>query len=451
MTLLVSIVAFLIAISVIVSFHELGHFWTARVLGVKVLRYSIGFGRPIWRRLGKDGTEYVIAMIPLGGYVKMLDEREGSVEDRDLGCAFNRQSLSVRSAIVAAGPVFNFILALVLYYLMFILGVSGTRPIVGEVLANSVAEQAGVVAGDRFVAVSGREVGNWQQTLFSLLDVGFREQSFAVTMERDGSVAELVFDVENINLLKNNDLLTQLGIQPQALQWDAVVGKVLVGTAAEQAYLRAGDRVVSIAGEVVGDWPSLVRIVRAHPGQEVTVGIERSGDYLEETVRIATVEREGREVGYLGVLPQPPAAEAVEKHRSFVRYGLLDSAVLAFEKTWQVTVLTFRIIYRLLTASASLDNISGPVGIAEYAGLSLLQGAGAFLGLLAMLSISIGILNLLPIPLLDGGHLLYYLIEAVKGSPVSIQGQLLGQRIGIFLLGCLLIVVLYNDLDRLIN
>ena len=382
MSLLVSLLAFIIAIGVIVSFHEFGHFWVARRLGVKVLRYSIGFGKPLWRRPGNDGTEYMIAAIPLGGYVKMLDEREGSVEPHELHRAFNRKPLKVRAAIVAAGPAFNFILAFLLYYLMFMVGVSGFKPVVGEVAAGSVAERAGIVPGDQFIQVEGEPVRSWRQTLFAVFDAGLRQSSFEVTMvsEADDVARRAVLDVAGVNLLEDDDLFGRLGITPRRLEREAVIGEVLPDSGAARAQLREGDRIVSFAGRRVENWTGLVRLTQAYPGQRVAVGVVRDDTRFDVDVEVGTVERDGDVVGYLGVTARPPSKEIRERRRSFVRYGPVSSLQLAFDRTWDISVLTVRILKRLLFGQASLENISGPVGIAEFAGFSLLQGLGAFLG-----------------------------------------------------------------------
>ena len=450
MTLLTSIVAFIIAVGVIVSFHEFGHFWVARRLGVKVLRYSIGFGRPLWRKLGGDGTEYVVAAIPLGGYVRMLDEREAPVAPEQLHRAFNRKPLASRAAIVAAGPVFNFILALLLYYLMFMVGVNGIKPIIGEVTSNSVAEQAGIVAGDQLAEIAGTEVESWQQALFALLDVSFKGSSFELmVVDFKGAGRQLVMHTGNLDPLRESDVLGALGLRPYYPQADAVIAKILPTGSAADSPLRVGDHVVSFAGREVRNWAELVRLTQANPGNTVNVIVLRDGEPVEFEMQVGTTRENGRNVGYLGVSAQQPSARERARLRTFVRYGAWDSLSLAAAKTWSVTVLTLKIMKRLLFGEASWSNISGPVGIAEYAGLSLLQGLGAFLGLLALLSVSIGILNLLPVPMLDGGHLLYYLIEFIKGSPVSMQTQVVGQWLGVFMLGGLMVLALYNDFSRL--
>ena len=445
MTLLISIFAFIVAVSVIVSFHEYGHFWTARRFGVKVLRYSIGFGRPLWRRRGQDGTEYMVAAIPLGGYVKMLDEREGPVDGNELHRAFNRKPLHVRTAVVAAGPAFNFILAFLLYYLMFMVGVSGVRPIVGEIAPDGVAARSGIAPGDRFTEIAGEPVESWQQVLLALLDAGFSAPSFGVSVVgADGAERRLVLDTGGVNMLEDDNLLGQLGIEPRVPKVEPVVGEVMSGTGAARADLRPGDRIVSFAGEDVEGWDALVKSVQAHPRERVVLEVVRDGARFDVAVDIGVSRGDG--AGYIGVRPRLPETG---RYVSFVRYGPFESLRLALDKTWQVTALTVGVVKRLLLGGASLGSISGPVGIAEYAGLSLLQGFGTFLGLLALLSVSIGILNLLPVPMLDGGHLLYYLVEFIRGKPLSLRAQLIGQWVGIFMLACLLALALYNDFTRL--
>ena len=453
MNVLVNTSVLILTFGILITFHEFGHFWVARRFGVRVLRFSVGFGKPLWSRIGKDGVEYVIAALPLGGYVKMLDKREGEVAAEEIDREFTSQPLSVRTAIVAAGPLFNFLLAVLLYFSVFIAGVSGVRPIVGEVVPESVSARAGVVPGDEIVAVDGRPVTTWQQALHRLLDSGTSKEQVALGLEGDetGSLRVVTLDLSSVNLLDEQDVLDSLGIVRARPRHKSVIGEVVPGGPAEQGGLKVKDRIVSFDGTPVEYWSELVEEIRIRPGQTVDAVIARDGRLIDMPLTLAESRRQdGSVIGRLGVRLDPdPAVE--QRYLVQVRYEPWEALLKALTKTWDMSVLTLRVIWRMLTGEASLKNISGPLTIAEFAGLSMVAGLGVYAGLLALLSISIGILNLLPVPLLDGGHLLYYAIEFVKGSPVSDATQILGQKIGIVLIAGLMLVAFYNDFYRLLS
>lgn len=452
---LLSIAAFAVAIGVLVTVHEFGHFWVARKMGVKVLRFSIGFGKPLYRKtIGADNTELVIAAIPLGGYVKMLDEREGEVAGDELDRAFNRKSLGARFAIVAAGPVFNFLFAIAAYWLMFVNGVPGLRPVIGEVMPSSYAAQAGFVAGDEILAVDGKPTPSWEAALLGLLDAGLEDQAaFNVTVQRPAgneTVLRVRLD-ESARLLGTGRVLDNFGIKPWRPSWPAVVDRVVSGSPGERAGMQAGDRVISAGDIAIDDWGQWVAYVRSRPGERIPVIIERDGTQLDLVVVPEAVRDDGETVGRIGVYVRVPDTGQHATMRVVVRHGLLAALPAAFGKTWDMSTLTLRTLWKMLTGKASVENLSGPISIARYAGQSAAIGFTSFLGFLAIVSISLGVLNLLPIPILDGGHLLYYMIEFFKGSPVSETTQLVGQRIGIFLLLALMSLAFYNDLARLLG
>ena len=453
MSVLWSLLAFIVAISILVTVHEFGHFWVARRMGVHVLRFSVGFGRPLWRRQAASGTEYVIASIPLGGYVKMLDEREGDVPAERLEEAFNRKPVLRRMAIVAAGPVANFILAIVLYAGMYMIGVQGIRPYVGTVTPGSVAAQAGLKKHDLILAVDGRSVQSWQQARMALLEDALARNSLILRVRAaDGAEVTRDMNVGGLHLLSENaDVLGRMGLSVWRPSMP-VIAKAMSGGAAERAGLQAGDHVVAMNGEKVVSTKAWIQAIQTHPGVPLKLSIERNGDRREVTVTPARRLVDGKARGFIdaqiqGVVP----AAFRDTLRTEVRYGPLEALSQGAQRTWSMTVLTLRVLGRLVVGQASVRNLSGPVTIAEYAGISAAIGLSAFLGFLGIVSVSLGVLNLMPVPVLDGGHLLYQFIELVRGRPLSESAQIVGQKIGLALLGALMALAIYNDLYRLFN
>lgn len=446
-SILSSVFFFVVAIAVLVSIHEFGHFWVARRLGVKVLRFSIGFGKPLWiTKRGPDETEYVVAAIPLGGYVRMLDEREGPVREEELHRAFNRQTVAKRSAIVVAGPLFNFLLAVIAYWVIFVIGVPGIKPIVGAVAQGSIAEQSGVKLGDVVVAVDGEQAESWRAVMLLMLEKSLTQDSIELRV-RDASASERTYKLDLSSVkeeIQKGDALHTLGIDPALPHMPAVIGTLEPGQAAEQAGLKVGDSIVKVDGKPVAGWEAWVDYVRAHPEQDMFVEIERAGERLPLTIR----PRKEGDIGRIGagvrLLQQVP-----EEFRSELRYPPARALLEALEKTWDTSLFTARMLGGMVLGQVSISNISGPISIARYASDSASAGLISFLSFLAIISISLGVLNLMPIPLLDGGHLLYYLVEAVKGSPLSEAAQLMGQRIGVALLVLLMMVAFYNDVLHL--
>ena len=453
MGILSSLFFFVVAIALLIAIHEYGHFWVARKLGVKVLRYSIGFGKPLWMmRRGPDQTEYVVAAVPLGGYVRMLDEREGEVAEHERHRAFNRQSVGKRFAIVSAGPLSNFLLAIVLYWLVFVIGVTALKPIVGEVVPGSVAALGGFATGDVITEVGDERTDNWQGVVLALLDNALDENAVQITVHDAAGVEKRrSLDVRSVEKeLKQGNILEILGITPMRPVVQAVIGGLEAGGAAEQAGMKVGDRVVSCAGRSVADWEAWVNCVRDHAGQDIAVEVERDGARLMLNVQPRPVKTEEGEHGHVGAAVSLPKGE-VSELLSVTRYSPLEALAKAGGKTWDMSVLTLRMLWGMVDGRISVSNISGPISIAKYAGYSAHVGVTAFLTFLAVVSLSLGVLNLLPIPVLDGGHLFYYLIEIVKGSPLSDEAQALGQRIGIAALLMLMALAVYNDLAQLVE
>ena len=448
-----SALALIVTLGLLIAFHEFGHFWTARKLGVKVLRFSVGFGKPLWKKTyGPDQTEYVLAAFPLGGYVKMLDEREGDVAEEELHRAFNRKSVWRRFAIVAAGPIFNFIFAIFAFWLMYLIGVPGVAPIVGEVTPKSAAAVAGFQSGDRIIEINGLKTPTWSVARFNLLDASLDtdEVSFQVQGE-SGQTHTLQISVADISSeIKQKQLLTHLGLAPVRPVLPAVLGQLSPDGPAELAGLKAGDRILRVNDQRISDWMAVVTFVRAHPGQEIQFEIERDGLPQTISVKAATLETDAGTIGRIGAAPLP-AGPLPPELLAREEYPVFESLAVAVAKTWQLSSLTLRMIGKMIVGEVSVKNLSGPITIATYAGYTASIGFTAFLYFLAVVSISLGVLNLLPVPMLDGGHLMYYLVEMVKGSPVSDGLQLKMQQVGIAFLLVLMSLALYNDVMRLVG
>ena len=449
---LFSAAAFVLALGVLITVHEFGHFWVARRLGVKVLRFSVGFGRPLWRRIGRvDGTEYVVAAVPLGGYVRMLDEREGDVPAAEAHRAFNRQSLRVRSAIVAAGPLFNFAFAILAYWLVFVSGDVGTRPIVGTVTAGSPAAAAGFRPGEVVQRVNGEDTPTWETVVYELLAAGVSRVPARMEVQTTDGGAELRSLAVDalLDLGEQRDALGTLGLTPERPILAPVIGEVIAGEAAERAGLRPGDRLVAVDGEPIADWPAWVEYVQGRPGRTLRLDFQRDGLAMATELVPAGVDRNGTLVGRIGAAVSLDS-DLMERYRAEVRYGPVEALGVAVRKTWDLSVLTLRVVWKMVIGEASVNNLSGPISIAQSAGQSASVGLVQFLKFLALVSVSLGVLNLLPVPVLDGGHLAFFAVEAIKGGPLSEAAQALGQRIGLALLIGLMALVLYLDLVRLL-
>lgn len=449
--ILFSVLAYLVTLGVLVSVHEYGHFWVARKLGVKVLRFSLGFGKPLYtRHFGADHIEFTVGSIPLGGYVKMLDEREGPVATHEQHRAFNRQSLGVRTAVVAAGPLANFAFAIVAFWLMFMYGVSGVAPILGEVTAGSPAERAGLAVGDRLVQVDGLSTPTWEAALHALVDRVIDGGTISISAQSPlADPRELTLDLSSLSIddVGRGALLDRLGFAPEQVHIPPILGEVLPNGAAAAAGLQTGDEVLRVDDVAIADFNTLVKTIQGAPNQALALSIRRGESELTVTVTPALVEEGGQRIGRIGA-SYAPTAVVDERLLDVERYGPFAALQRAFEKTASITSMTLRVMGRMVVGEASVKNLSGPISIAEFAGRSALYGLAPFIGFLAAVSISLGVLNLLPIPPLDGGHLLNYLVEFVLGKPLSEASQLRLLQLGLGLLMALTVIALSNDIAR---
>jgi regulator of sigma E protease len=450
MSMLHTLLATLITLGLLVTIHEWGHFWVARRCGVKVLRFSVGFGKPLWSRRDRQGTEYVVAAIPLGGYVRMLDEREEAVPEALRSQAFNNQPLWARSAIVAAGPLVNLLFAVLAYWFMYVSGVNTVVPVIGQVLKDTPAYHAGVEPGGEVVGLDDDALHSWEELNLRLVShIGESRTLSLRVLYPDGATPvtyPLQLDGWQVDVERESPLRA-LGLRPFQPPIPAILGQLLPDGRAAAAGLQSGDHVLSINGEPVTDWMALVERVQASAGQALQVTVERSGRRLDIELTPERRDSEAGSIGYIGAGVQAVSWPA-ELERT-LRYGPVDALGVALSKTGQMIGLTLESIWKMLEGVISVKNLSGPITIAKVAGASAASGLESFVSFLAYLSISLGVLNLLPIPMLDGGHLFYYGLEALRGKPVSERVQVFGLRIGMALLFTLMAVAIVNDLLRL--
>ncbi|QJI17430.1 MULTISPECIES: sigma E protease regulator RseP [unclassified Pseudomonas] len=450
MSALYMIVGTLVALGVLVTFHEFGHFWVARRCGVKVLRFSVGFGMPLLRWHDRRGTEFVIAAIPLGGYVKMLDEREGEVPADQLDQSFNRKTVRQRIAIVAAGPIANFLLAMVFFWVLAMLGSQQVRPVIGAVEAGSIAAKAGLSAGQEIVAIDGEPTTGWGAVNLQLVRRLGESGTVQLVVREQGSTAETPRELVLDKWLKGADEpdpIKSLGIRPWRPALPPVLAELDPKGPAQAAGLKTGDRLLALDGQALGDWQQVVDLVRVRPDTKIVLKVERDGAQIDVPVTLAVRGEAKAAGGYLGA-----GVKGVEWPPSMVRevsFGPLAAIGEGARRTWTMSVLTLDSLKKMLFGELSVKNLSGPITIAKVAGASAQSGVADFLNFLAYLSISLGVLNLLPIPVLDGGHLLFYLVEWVRGRPLSDRVQGWGIQIGISLVVGVMLLALVNDLGRL--
>lgn len=448
--MIINILSIVVALGLLITFHEFGHFYVARRCGVKVLRFSVGFGKPIYRYVGKTGTEYTLSMIPLGGYVRMLDDRDGNVPEELRHQTFNTKTVWQRIAIVAAGPIANFILAIVIYAIVALLGVQSIAPKVGEVSPNSPLTQTQIKAGDEFTSIAGRAVTSWEEVNLALAGLIGETRTIIVGYQAEGESFPREASVQLNRWLvgeEPNNLIQAFGVNPWQPDVEPIISQVVAGGAASYAGFEVNDKVLSVDGVSVSNWQQLVEIVQASPNQVLNVDVLRGGVVYQLSLQPNSTERNGIKVGHAGLAVVPPQwDESLIRLRS---YGPIEALLYGVSQTYTMASLTISSIGKMIRGLISVDNLSGPITIAKVASDSADSGLQTFLKFMAYLSVSLGVLNLLPIPMLDGGHLLFFGIEAIRRKPVSERIQGMAYRVGASLLFALMAVAIFNDIARL--
>ncbi|TCQ83853.1 MULTISPECIES: sigma E protease regulator RseP [Rahnella] len=450
MNILWSLAAFIVALGVLITVHEFGHFWVARRCGVRVERFSVGFGRALWRRTDRQGTEYVLAIIPLGGYVKMLDERVEAVAPEFRHQSFNNKKVWQRAAIISAGPIANFIFAIFAYWLVFVIGVPSVRPVIANITANSIAAQSNISSGMELKSVAGIETPDWESVRMALMgEIGDDQTTVGVAQFGSSQVVEKTLDLRQWHFdPEKEDPVVSLGMIPRGPQIESVLQEVQPDSAAQKAGLQAGDRIVKVDGQILDNWQSFVIQVRDNPGKPIALEVERGGDSVALTLTPDTKSAgKGKIQGFAGVVPK--VIPLPDEFKTIRQYGPFVAFYEAGDKTWQLMKLTVSMLGKLITGDVKLNNLSGPISIAQGAGMSAEYGLVSYLTFLALISVNLGIINLFPLPVLDGGHLLFLAIEKLKGGPVSERVQDFSYRIGSVLLVLLMGLALFNDFSRL--
>lgn len=447
-----NLASFVIALGILVTVHEYGHFWVARKNGVKVERFSVGFGKALWRKKAADGTEYVVAMIPLGGYVKMLDERIDDVSEQDKDKTFNSKSIYQRIAIIAAGPFANFAFAIFAFYLMFLIGVPSIKPIIGDITPDSIAAIAQVPNDAEIVEVAGNNTRNWQDVNLALVgEIG--SDSIIIKAKGNDSQYAKSYELTTKDWAfspEKQSSLTSLGITPYRPKVYNELARIGKDSPAEEGGLQAGDKLIALNSEPLEEgWLDFSKKIKLYPNQTVNITVERAGILQEFAITPKSVEQNGKLIGYLGVSPKTDSWP--EAYQINISYGVFSAVGESIKRTWNLVTLSFDMIGKLITGDVSVKNLSGPIAIAQGAGDSAGYGFVYFLGFLALISINLGIINLLPLPILDGGHLLYYLIELLTGKPVPENVQEAGFKFGALALLLLMGIALFNDFSRVLN
>jgi len=452
--ILLSIIAFIISVGLLITFHEFGHFSVARFFDIKVLRFSIGFGRPIYtRHFGRDRTEFTICLLPLGGYVKMLDDREGTVVQQEKAREFNGKPLWQRFLIVLAGPFFNFIFAIIAYSLIYTIGINALKPIIGHVETTSIASSSGFAEGQEILSINGLSTPTWPTVIDSLVNhvvSGDVVDIQVVNNSGEKQVLSLNLSSISIDEMADGKLLNKLGLNIVKLKLPPIIGEIEKNGPAQSSGLLQNDRIIAVNSNLVDSWQEWVEIIQENPDKSLNVELLRDEALINIELRPKNYEINGKNIGRIGARPAVND-DLYSSYFALEQYSLHLAILRAFDKTWEMSVLTLKVLAKMITGDASVKNLSGPISIAKYAGQSASIGATALLTFLAIVSISLGVLNLLPIPLLDGGHLVYYIIELFTGKPVSDSVQMTGQQIGIVLLFGLMGLALYNDFVRLLG